>query len=531
MKLLTILVFVPVFLFSQVQTISNQKTFGTDFEDATTFKVIDGFLYSINRPESSSVSQDKTIAGFGSKDGWFVKMDLNFNILSQDVYGGLNLDVGVDFERCSNGDFLILFWSFSDVGGNKTVGSFGQSDYWLIRVDATGNILWQKAYGGSDSEYASKIVKLNENKYILFGTSRSSISGNKTVANFGIENGWAVYIDEQGNVLDQFVYGGTQIDKLGDMRLNSDSSQLVYSLTSNSTISGNKTAPLKGFSDTWVFTTDTLGNMLNQTTYSNGSGNITYSRGVEYNDNNEIFIAMDGLPGIVGDKIIAGYGGAFYGDSWIVKLDNNLNELAQFVYGGTSEELLQSLTRDGNNIILCIETISGIDGNKTEPTYGESDNWIVCIDPNGSILWQKSAGGSLIEDYFTIKNSGPNEYIVASHSFSGISGNKTVPFYVSGVADTWLYKLTTTLSIEKNDEANLFSVAPNPFEDKISFSWGAETQDVQIQIVNATGQIVEIIKNVNDTFYQWSANDLPSGIFYYTISSNQGVSQGKIVKQ
>jgi hypothetical protein len=530
MKCFIAILLFPTILFSQVQTISNQKTFGTDYEDATTFKVIDGFIYSINRPASPGISQDKTIAGFGSKDGWFVKMDLSFNILNQDVYGGNGLDVGIDFEKCSNGDFLILFWSYSDVDGNKTVASFGSSDYWLIRVDSVGNILWQKTYGGSDKETASKIIKLNENRFVLFGTSRSSISGNKTVANYGTENGWAVYIDGQGNILNQFVYGGTQVDRLGGIKLNSDSTRLVYSLISNSPVSGNKTVSLKGFADTWVFTTDTLGNILSQVAYSNGPG-ITEVRDIEFNDNNEIFIAMDGLPGIVGDKIISGFGGPNYGDAWLVKLDVNLNELNQFVFGGTSEEILRSLTRDGSNIILCIESVSGIGGNKTESNFGQGDNWIVCIDPNGQILWQKTVGGLDQEDYFTLKKSNPNEYIVASYSFSGISGNKTVPFYVSGVADTWLYKLTTTLSIEENDKANLFSVSPNPFEDKISFSWNKETHDVQIQIFNASGQAIETIKSVNDNFYQWSANDLPSGVYFYTISSNKGVSQGKIVKR
>ncbi len=133
-------------------------------------------MYLFITPENSGISQDKTIAGYGVFDAWFVKMDLNYNIISQYVYGGSYNDYGVDFVKCSNGDFILLMLSDSDISGNKTSPSIGSSDYWVVRIDSNGGIIWQQSYGGTDEEQPEEIVKINENKFLLFGTSRSPIS-------------------------------------------------------------------------------------------------------------------------------------------------------------------------------------------------------------------------------------------------------------------------------------------------------------------------------------------------------------------
>ncbi len=533
MKLLFVLLLLPAFLYAQIQNISNQKTFGTNFNEGSKTKVIDGFIYSLISPENSGISQDKTVAGFGSYDGWFVKMDVNFNVLNQSVYGGTSIDGGVDFVQCANGDFLILMLSYSGTDGNKTVPSFSTDftcDYWLLRVDSLGNILWQKSYGGSGNDSPYRIVKMHDNKFALCGLSTSQISGNKTVANFGGSNCWVVYVDGQGSILNQFIYGGVDGEYFTDVKLSNDSSKLVFGFTSFSGISGNKTSLLKGYTDGWVITTDTLGAILNQASYSNGSETFTYLRSLGIDGLNNVILGLSGEPGIGGDKTVPGFG-TLNEDAWIVKLDDDLNELNQFVYGGSLGDGVYSMLPDGANLILCMGSSSNADGNKSEVNFGGGDQWLVCIDPNGTILWQKSAGGNLNEDYFSINKVSQNEYVVVGSSLSGISGNKTVPLYVAGSSDLWMYKLSTTLSVDELGVSSLFSVAPNPFEDNLTFAWDKTMTNVHIEIVNASGQIVERFEVLEGFVFEWKGNSVPSGVYHYTVSSDSGMRRGKIVKK
>ncbi len=524
-----IILFFPILSFSQIQTISNQKTFGTGFDELLfRSKVYDGFLYSFITPQSSGISQDKSIAGFGQQDGWFVKMDLDFNVISESVFGGNFGDGGVDFVKCANGDFMLLLTSSSDISGNKTESQIGSSDYWLIRLNPSGNIVWQKVYGGTSQDDASKIIKISENRFLIIGSSNSPISGNKTVSNYGLYNVWSLFVDGNGNVLDQYIYGGDNSEQLCKIDFDIGSNKVVYGCSSFSGVSGNKTTALNGFVDGWVFTTDTLGNILNQKSYSGGSSAFTYLRDIGYNDNGQVFVALDGETGISGDKTVQGFGD---NDAWLVILDNNLNELNQFVYGGSSSDGLYSMNSTGVNMILCIGTYSGISGNKSEGSYGGIDNWLVCLDPNGNILWQKSAGGNLNETEFSIVEMGNNQFATIGKTLSGISGNKTVPLYVSGSSDLWYYKLSTTLSIASIDHNTDVSVAPNPFDDNISFVWNGFSENVHFMLKDGQGKVVDerIISGTNQ--FIWSGENLPSGIYFYTLDTANGRSLGKIIKK
>jgi hypothetical protein len=530
MKLLFLLILLPFVGLSQTQTITNQKTFGTGFdEESFTSKVYDGYLYSFINPSSSGVSQDKTVAGFGAVDGWFVKMDLNFNVIWQKVYGGDNFDYAVDFVNCANGDFILLLRSTSEVSGNKTVPRFDfYGDYWVVRINSVGDILWQKVFGGNDEEDPSKIIKINENKFVLFGTSRSPISGNKNIANFGNLDGWAVFIDGQGNLLNQTIYGGSSSEQLGLAAISTDSTKLIFGLSSFSSISGNKTIANNGFVDGWIFTTDTNGVLLNQICLGVGPTSASYIQEIFVTSTNKIVVVLTGEFGTAGTKTVTGFGSY---DAWVVVLDENLNVLNQFAYGGLEDDVPTKVSESNGNLIYSISSSSGATGNKSELNYGGIDNWYVCTDLSGTILWQKSVGGNQNENSKLLKGSLTNEYIVVSNTVSGISGNKTVPLYVSGSSDLWMYKLSTTLSLETNVSHPKISVSPNPFDDNVSFVWSESLGEVYFSLTDAHGKTIErqILSGQNNLI--WSGRDLPAGIYFYSVETSNGVSSGRIVKQ
>jgi len=155
----------------------------------------------------------------------------------------------------------------------------------------------------------------------------------------------------------------------------------------------------------------------------------------------------------------------------------------------------------------------------------------VCIDANGNILWQKTAGGSGNEKVRTAGKSGSDQYVIVCNSLSGISGNKTVPLYVSGSSDLWLFKLNSTLDVQTIQHEMDLIVTPNPFEDEVTFSWNKNQEKVVLEILDVQGKIMDKRIILNGSAVKWSSENLTSGVYFYQITTNSGSSIGRIVKR
>ena len=127
-------------------------------------------------------------------------------------------------------------------------------------------------------------------------------------------------------------------------------------------------------------------------------------------------------------------------DSWLVKIDQNGAVLWEKAYGGTGDDYFYHglKTADGNYLFVGSSS-SPADGNKTAPNYGSSDIWLVKVDENGTTLWDKSYGGSASELAYDIIATADGNYLIAGYSYSPADGNKTAPNY--GSSDIWLVKV------------------------------------------------------------------------------------------
>lgn len=111
--------------------------------------------------------------GSGSSDVYYFKIGLNiYTVLFEKVFGGGGIDIGNCVTAISSGEFLI--------GG--TTESFGNGlfDSYLIKVDASGNEVFSKTYGGVGEEKINDIINLNDNKILLLGTN--SLGGNQMIS-------------------------------------------------------------------------------------------------------------------------------------------------------------------------------------------------------------------------------------------------------------------------------------------------------------------------------------------------------------
>ena len=123
---------------------------------------------------------NKTKAGFGNRDIWLVKIDASGSKQWEQVFGGSAPDYANSIQETSDGGFIIGGKSDSSISGNKTTAGFGDSDGWLIRTDRDGNKQWEQAFGGAAGEEIWGVRQVRDGGYLLNLHSPSGVNGNKT---------------------------------------------------------------------------------------------------------------------------------------------------------------------------------------------------------------------------------------------------------------------------------------------------------------------------------------------------------------
>ncbi len=335
-------------------------------------------------------------------------------------FGGTDNDCFYSGQPTRDGGYILGGWSRSGVSGDKT-----------------------QPFPGTEEEYFSCIRQTRDGGYIIGGWSKSGISGDKTQSSRGAGDYWIVKTDSLGNKKWDKRFGGTAFDELTCLQQTSDGG-FILGGWSDSGIGGDKTQDNWNWitMDYWIVKTDSLGNKKWDRRFG-GKGYDELFCLQQTSDGGYILGGTSGS-GIEGDKTQNVQGGSDY---WIVKTDPFGNKKWDKRLGGTSDELLASIqqTEDGGYILMGYST-SGIDGDKTQDTIGESDYWIVKTDSLGNKQWDKDFGGINMEGElgFGIKVPGnvllttDGGYLITGSSYSPISGDKTENNL--GAVQTWTVK-------------------------------------------------------------------------------------------
>ena len=136
-------------------------------------------------------------------DAWIIKLAANGNLEWSKTFGEIDYEQMNDVQQTTNGEYLITGHTHSD-DGNIT-NNHSNTDLWIIKLQANGNLQWQKTYGGSNNDYANCIQKANDGHYIIAGSTYSS-NGDITNSHGG-EDAWVIKIDDLGDILQQTTVG------------------------------------------------------------------------------------------------------------------------------------------------------------------------------------------------------------------------------------------------------------------------------------------------------------------------------------
>ena len=282
-----------------------------------------------------------TAFGAGNGDAWIVKLDENGVVTWQKAYGGTGYDVACSVQQTQDGGYIVA-------GGTVSFGIGGTTNIWLIKLDASGSITWEKAYGGTGYDVAYSARQTRDGGYILIGRTSSFGAGS--------DDTWVLKLDASGNITWQKAYGGT-----GDDRTYA----IVQTQEGGYIMAGETTSFSTGDRDIWLVKLDGSGNITWQKTYGGTSDDSASS--VEQ--------TQDGGYIVAGSTDSFGKGNL---DAWLLKLDSGGGVVWQNTYGGSGIDYasLANQTSDGGYIVAgAMESLG--DGN--------NDIWVLKLDSTGSI--------------------------------------------------------------------------------------------------------------------------------------------------
>jgi hypothetical protein len=317
------------------------------------------------------------------------------DILWEKSLGGKHADYLMDVIATPDYGFILAGSSLSDKTGNKSQQGNGDLDYWIWKMKENGDLDWQKSFGGSGNDFLQSVRITQDGGFVLAGVSSSpspSEGGeqrsDKKDKCRGGDDFWIIKLDAAGNEQWQKTIGGMSQEKLKSVCLTKDGGYIL---------GGSSSSPKPS------------------------SGMEQYPEELAQ----------------YGEKKSEAYGNMDY---WLVKLDDKGKIVWQKTYGGIYEDELRSIeaTNDGGYIVGGYSN-SPESGNKTDDNKGVGDYWILKLDKEGAITWQKTIGGNQDDQLYVVHQTYDGNYVVGGNSNSASSYEKRASN--SSGTDFWVLKL------------------------------------------------------------------------------------------
>ncbi len=360
------------------------------------------------------------------------------------TYGGEESDEPSSVLQTADGGFVLGGWTWSF--------GVGRSDAWIVKLNSKGGIQWEKAFGGDFEDDLTSLQQTTDGGYIVSGYT--GLYSPDTNADF-----WVLKLDSAGNIEWEYAYGGDSVDLAFDVQQTLDGGYitggvarsfgdpvgnlLVIKLHSDGSIEWQKEYGLEGNTERrvesihqleeggYILTSTISGELFPQGAIwilrLDESGSIEWQK--VYADESATLDTEGIEPTNDGGYVVLGEYGA-NNDFLVLKLNETGDISWQYTYGGegdTDPESIQQ-TRDGGYVLGGSTSSFGV---------GDQDGWVIKLDGDGTIEWEKIYGGSGEDRINDVKQVSDGGYVTVGKTFSFGAGNK----------DFWVLKL--------NEEGNL----------------------------------------------------------------------------
>jgi hypothetical protein len=341
----------------------------------------------------SAGSNDGDVSGYHGvytvfDDCWIVKMNSLGIVEWKKCLGGSANDRAYSIVQTTDGGYLIAGETSSVDGDVINSNTFNQC--WIVKINSTGSIQWQKAFGGYGQSSARYITPTTDGGYIVSATT-SAADGDVTF-NHGGSDIWILKLSNAGNIQWQKCYGGSRDEYAKEIHPTTDGGYIIMGNTASA------------------------------------DGDVTgYHEGIDY-----------------------GLFTRYRTDAWVVKITSTGILEWQQTMGGTAWDAGNSIVQGGDGGYVFTGFTQSTDGNVTVPVSGgENTIWIVKLSNTGNVAWQKNYGGIQFQQGNCIKNTADGGYIVAAEALPNpLADPASLSCNTLGVQDYWILKTDAAANLQ-----------------------------------------------------------------------------------
>jgi hypothetical protein len=351
-------------------------------------------------------------------DYWLLKLDAEGNLEWNKTYGGSKDDRGQSLTQTQDGGYILTGYAMSDDGDGSSNQGF--HDNWILKLDASGNMEWEKSFGFSGHDHSYDIIQTQDGGFFFIGF-------------LDITAARADGYEEKGEFLTRHGVGefwGTKIDAQGNLQwrryfggTNNDRAHAVVQSNDGGFVMAGFSesddfdiSNTKGSYDFWVVKISDTGDLVWERSLGGSGIEISYDI-AKTNDNSYV---ITGNTFSDDTDVSRNHGES---DIWLIKLDDDGNLIWEKSLGGTEFDAAQGVftSLDGGFLIAGNSKSSDMDANVN---WGENDLWVLKTDANGELDWQQTFGGSDLDYGFDVVENADSSIIVvgesASADFSGL---------------------------------------------------------------------------------------------------------------
>ncbi|MBC7866634.1 MAG: T9SS C-terminal target domain-containing protein [Gloeobacteraceae cyanobacterium ES-bin-316] len=375
--------------------------------------------YIIGGVSESSLNGDVSDTAKGDLDCWIVKLDASGSITWNKLLGGDNFDEFKQIKQTADGGYIFCATTGSSLNGDVTDTSKGGLDCWVVKLDANGNASWNVLLGGDMDDYASAIQQTADGGYILGGYSYSSDTLDVTDVLQGLNDYWVVKLNDTGRIVWNKLLGGSGEEQLSEIIQTIDGGYIATGY-STSSASGNVTGIVSGIFDYWVIKLNAVGTPVWNRLIGGIENPDEVSTSVVQTSDGGYIVVGKSSASTSGN--ITGINNGF-NDYLLVKLDAVGNISWTKLFGGNGDDAACAVqqTADGGYVVAGTST-SSASGNVTQTSYGFEDIWVVKLDAAGTILWDRLYGGNDADHATSLQKTTDGAYIISGYTQSSANG-------------------------------------------------------------------------------------------------------------
>lgn len=370
-------------------TLELAKTFGGSKNDVgkSVIATADGGFAVLGFTQS----MDGDVAGKTSEnyDYWVLKFDSQALLEWNKTYGGSGDDRGSQLIETSDGGYMLI--GYSDSSDEDVTLNNGNRDFWVVKTDNSGAILWEKSFGYGGADEGVSILETSDNHFILSGILDVTASGGegnigRNTATHAGGDYWSIKINPSGDIVWSRFYGGSFTDAPTGVIENTSSDLITVGRSDSNDvdISNNK-----GTYDFWVVKSSSNGDIIWEKSY--GGLEIDEARDVISIDNENQIIVGDTRSE---EQDVSSNNGA--ADLWILKISNQGDIIWEKSLGGSNFDVARSINPTFDNGFIIAGSSRSSNGDVSE-NKGQNDAWVIKVDNTGQLLWETTVGGSEID--------------------------------------------------------------------------------------------------------------------------------------